>query len=148
MKNLKFFYCLIAFIVVISACNKNRLEGEFSFLEGEWECYKMAYVTYSSGNCNYDTIYDGGNRKITFYKRGKILFEKDNDKVECFPFELQNLGTRTYYIYATNRKRKHVDMSIFFYGLNNYNEFSTPYFPPQEVSGLNCRHIYYFKRKV
>ncbi|HRJ40098.1 MAG TPA: hypothetical protein PK798_15040 [Flavobacteriales bacterium] len=145
--SLRFLVFALVLIGLVS-CKKTRLEGEFSFLEGEWECYKMAYVTYSSGNCNYDTIYNGGNRKITFFKRGKILFEKDNDKVECFPFELQSDGTRTYFVYATNRKRKHVTMWISFIGSIDNSEFFTQYFPPQEVFGINCRHIYYFKRKV
>ncbi|HRJ40097.1 MAG TPA: hypothetical protein PK798_15035, partial [Flavobacteriales bacterium] len=66
-------------------------------------------------------------------------------KVDCFPIEIKKFSSRDFQIYSSNSKRDNVYILIFILNAS-YSEFTIQYFPPQEVFGIDCRHIYYFRK--
>lgn len=81
---MRFNYSFILALVVLTSCQKHRLEGEMETLVGTWS-YVEGYVIRSwyppNGTYYIDTVDVDHDFQMTFKKKGKLILSKDG---ECF----------------------------------------------------------------
>jgi hypothetical protein len=93
---MKPFLAILLLTLILFSCKKEKLEGNYSKLIGEWK--EIFSTDHRTSGCKLEVFDTTNSPKITFKKNGKI-FVKKNDEEEKFLIRLEEAEE-----YPPNRK--------------------------------------------
>ena len=88
MKNKVTYIILLALLSMVVSCKKDKLNGNYSILEGDWRWNYTVRKTYTSATSYFtDTIRSSNsqiNYALNFAKKGKLSLLEDGEKTHCY----------------------------------------------------------------
>lgn len=88
MDMIKHVMYFLMIVMVLFSCKKNKLNGDYSILEGNWQWNYTIRKTYTSANSYItDTIRSSNYQKsyaMNFAEKGKLTLFEDGEKTNCY----------------------------------------------------------------